>query len=165
MGRAGALRFTSTAAMPDGLRKLCEDQGKGAAASVRGAAQPGQRKGDPEHQEQVDFFRRIRELAAFDARYLVAARRTFAVPNGGGRSKREAGRLKAEGVTAGVSDIFCSVARGGRHGLYIEMKSLTGYPSREQVAWINDSIDEGYAAAACRGANVAVKLWKEYVDG
>ena len=30
MSRAGALRFSSTAAMPDSLRKLCEAQGKGA---------------------------------------------------------------------------------------------------------------------------------------
>ena len=31
----------------------------------------------------------------------------FAVPNGGGRSKIEAGILKAEGVTAGVSVVCC----------------------------------------------------------
>jgi hypothetical protein len=30
MSRSSALRFSSTAAMPDGLRKLCEAQGKGA---------------------------------------------------------------------------------------------------------------------------------------
>ena len=30
----------------------------------------------------------------------------FAVPNGGGRSRIEAGIMKAEGVTAGVSDLI-----------------------------------------------------------
>lgn len=161
---AGALRYTSTAALPDRMRHMVEAQGKGAAPPARAPTQPSQRKGDPEHLEQVDFFRRIRELAALDASYLIAARRTFAIPNGGGRSKREAGRLKAEGVTAGVSDIFCSVAHGGWHGLYIEMKSLTGYASREQGAWITESIELGYEAATCRGSGVAFALWKGYVD-
>ncbi|OOG61430.1 hypothetical protein B0E46_15745 [Rhodanobacter sp. B04] len=164
------MRFSSVAAMPDSIRNKVEAQGKGAPAVPRirqpraPTQAPGQPRQDPEHQEQVNFFRRIGELAVLDARYAIAARRTFAIPNGGGRSKREAGRLKAEGVTAGVSDIFCSIARAGRHGLYIEMKSLTGYASREQSEWIAESIQLGYEAATCRGADVAFALWKGYVD-
>lgn len=56
----------------------------------------------------------------------------FAIPNGGLRSKATAGRLKAEGVKAGVPDIMVPVARDLMsdqfheytlyHGLFIEMK-------------------------------------------
>lgn len=128
-------------------------------------AQPKKRRNDEEHQEQVAFFDRIKELAMVDRRYELAVRRTFAIPNGGHRSKREAGRLKAEGVRAGVSDIFAAIPSGTCHGLFLEMKSMTGFPSREQKEWLAESADEGYAAACCRGANEAYRVWKDYVDG
>lgn len=162
---SGALRFSSVAAMPDAMRHKVVAQGKVAERPAPAARAPRKPPRDEEHNEQVVLFNRIRTLALNDPRYAAAARRTYAIPNGGRRSKREAGRMKAEGVTAGVSDVFCSVARGGHHGLYIEMKSLTGYASREQREWIADSIAEGYAAATCRGADVAFATWKEYVDG
>jgi len=120
---------------------------------------------DDEHNEQVVFFNRIRALAENQPQYALAIERTFAIPNGGRRSKREAGRFKAEGVKAGVSDIFCALACGPHHGLFIEMKSLTGYPSREQREWVEKSIACGYCAHVCRGAEIAVAAWKDYVDG
>lgn len=126
---------------------------------------PGGPRRDSEHNEQVVFFNRIRTLAMNDARFELAARRTHAIPNGGGRSKREAGRLKAEGVTPGVSDIFLALPAGIFHGLYIEMKSLTGYASREQREWIADSVQLGYAGTVCRGAGEAFQIWKSYVEG
>ena len=55
-----------------------------------------------------------------------------AIPNGGSRgsTKREAqivgGRMKAEGVKSGVSDLFVPIPRHGLFGLYIEMKRLDG---------------------------------------
>ena len=56
----------------------------------------------------------------------------FAVPNGGARSKRTAGKLKAEGVVAGVSDLILLVRRGGYGGLLIEMKREKGRQSESQ---------------------------------
>lgn len=50
----------------------------------------------------------------------------YHIPNGGTRSKSEAGRFRAEGVKAGVPDICLPVARGGYHGMYIEMKRRKG---------------------------------------
>lgn len=52
----------------------------------------------------------------------------FAIPNGGRRDKTTAGKLKAEGVVAGVADLFLSVPKMKNeqcvsHGLYIEMKT------------------------------------------
>lgn len=45
------------------------------------------------------------------------------IPNGGGRSAVTGSKLKGEGVRAGVFDVFLPVARGGYHGLYLEMKA------------------------------------------
>ncbi|WP_440221855.1 VRR-NUC domain-containing protein [Dokdonella sp. MW10] len=119
---------------------------------------------DDEHAEQAQFILRIRALAINDPRFARAASRTYAIPNGGGRSKAQAGKLKAEGVRAGVSDIFVSLPSGRLCGLYIEMKSKTGDPSREQREWLAESVDLGYGAACCRGAEEAMQVWRTYVE-
>ena len=46
----------------------------------------------------------------------------FAIPNGGLRNVVVAKKMKAEGVKPGVLDLFFTLARGGYHGLFIEMK-------------------------------------------
>lgn len=134
-----------------------------AAALAMGAARRPRR--DEEHNEQVVLFLRIRSLAINDPRYAPAADRTYAIPNGGGRSKREGARLKAEGVRAGVSDVFCSIPSAGKHGLYIELKKRErSYATDEQKKWIASSLEQGYAAHVCRGADAAFAAWREYVQ-
>ena len=71
-----------------------------------------------EHTEQAKLVGRIR---AFYPDVIV-----FAVPNGGKRDKREAVRLKAEGVLAGVPDLCIPEPRGAWHGLWVEMKRREG---------------------------------------
>jgi len=46
----------------------------------------------------------------------------LAIPNGGMRNKAVAGKLKAEGVRAGIVDLVLPVSRKGYHSLWIEMK-------------------------------------------
>lgn len=151
-----ALRFASISEVPGPWR---------AVAHAQRARAPKPRR-DEEHNEQVVFFNRVMALAAnAGAVYAVAARRTFAIPNGGARSKREAGRLKAEGVRAGVSDVFCALPRGGWSGLFIEMKSSTGTASKEQRQWLEESNSVGYLGVVCRGADEAFTVWKAYVSG
>lgn len=84
----------------------------------------------------------------------------FHIPNGGSRNKREAKNLKRQGVRAGVPDLFVPVARRGRHGLFIEMKSDTGRPTDKQLEWIGLLNDQGYMAVVCNGFESA----KETVD-
>ena len=67
----------------------------------------------------------------------------FAVPNGGARSKATAGRLKAEGVVAGVADLLLLVPSSPYHGLCIEMKTKTGRQSDSQKAWQDDVEQQG----------------------
>jgi hypothetical protein len=174
-----AFRVSDASQLPEHLRRQIEAQTTAARCLARGAprlsaappatpepvTKPKRRTGDPEHQEQVVFINRLKALAVNKPTYAMAVKRTHAIPNGGRRSKREAGRLKAEGVVAGVADIFVAYPVPGFHGLYIEMKSLTGKPSREQQDWIRDSLALGYQAAVCRGADEAMKVWLEYVDG
>lgn len=70
----------------------------------------------------------------------------YAIPNGGQRSKAVAGKLRAEGVKRGVPDIALDHARGGYHGLRIELKrKRDGRTSDEQAAWRDNLITEGYA--------------------
>jgi len=46
----------------------------------------------------------------------------FAIPNGGERNIAVAGRLRAEGVKSGISDVMLPCSRHNYHGLFIEMK-------------------------------------------
>jgi len=73
----------------------------------------------------------------------------FAVPNGGLRNKLVAKKLKAEGVKAGVPDIFLAVPRDPYHGLFIEMKFGKNKATDNQIKWLNGLQFEGYETAIC----------------
>jgi hypothetical protein len=78
-----------------------------------------------EHEEQRDLVRWFRQT--------YPDVRIFAIPNGEKRSISVAGRLKAEGVSAGVPDLFVP-----SWGLWIEMKRQKGGVLRpEQKDWID----------------------------
>jgi len=53
-----------------------------------------------------------------------------AIPNGGERNKIQAGKLKAEGVRAGVADTFLPFPHAGFSGLYLEFKK-PGFETRK----------------------------------
>lgn len=98
---------------------------------------------DTEHREQAALVKWAR-LMPPPVRWL------FAIPNGGHRTKAVAGRMKAEGVLAGVPDLLLPVSRGGLHALYIEMKSPTGRISPAQKEMIANLRSEGYAVEVAR---------------
>lgn len=72
------------------------------------------------------------------------------VPNGGKRTKAEAGRLKAMGVKSGVLDVLLPRRHQGWQGLAIELKSATGRLSADQEAWLAAFDEDGYHTAVCR---------------
>lgn len=88
----------------------------------------------------------------------------YHIPNGGARSKSEAGRFKAEGVKAGVPDIFLPVARGSYHGLYIEMKRRGGKVSGAQQGMLDRLRAQGYCAVVCYGFEAARVVIEEYYN-
>lgn len=83
---------------------------------------------------------------------------------GNGNAKRsivQGARMKREGVKAGVSDVMLPVARGGYHGLYIELKIKGGKVSNSQEWWIAETTKQGYYSTVCYGWVEA----KEVIEG
>lgn len=90
----------------------------------------------------------------------------YHVPNGGYRHEWTAWQLKAQGVSPGVPDLCIPVARGGYHGLYVEMKRLRGGRlSAAQRRWIDLLRAEGYMAEVCSGADEAIGTIAGYMKG
>ena len=87
----------------------------------------------------------------------------FHVPNGGSRNKAEAAHLKKQGVKAGVPDLFLPVARGGYHGLFIEMKAANGHLMENQKTWIRKLRKQGYYAVVAWGFENAKEIIEEYL--
>lgn len=94
----------------------------------------------------------------------------FAIPNGGFRTKSEAGRFKASGVKSGVPDICLPVKRGPYSGLYIELKRpdsigrKEGKPSPEQEDWIDFLRSQGFGAMVCVGYEMAWNNIVRYLE-
>ena len=90
----------------------------------------------------------------------------FHVPNGGKRDIATATRFKAEGVKAGVPDIFLPVPRGEYHGLFIELKRIKySTVSKEQRQYILQLRRLGYAAFVCKGWQNAAGTIVKYLEG
>lgn len=94
----------------------------------------------------------------------------FAIPNGtylnGTRLQRakQMNKLKAEGLSKGVPDLFIPVPFNKKHGLFIEMKRIKGSStSAEQKAWIHDLNYSGYEAVICKGGAEAIEKIEEYI--
>lgn len=85
------------------------------------------------------------------------------IPNGGSRNTIEAANLKKQGVRAGVPDLCLPVARGGYHGLYIEMKAGKNKPTEKQLEWIEELRNEGYAVSICWGFEAARDELEKYL--
>jgi len=98
-------------------------------------------KGKSEHAQQAALF-------CWAAAY-PELKWMFAIPNGGTRDRITAGKLKAEGVKAGVADIFLPVGKENSNGLWIEMKNAIGKPSDKQVEFQKDMVRAGYAHVIC----------------
>jgi hypothetical protein len=87
----------------------------------------------------------------------------FAIPNGGERNKIVAGNLKAEGVKAGVLDIFLPVARGGFHGLFVELKVDKNRMTPEQITFGAAVALQGYEVATCYSWFEAAQVIQRYL--
>ena len=74
-------------------------------------------------------------------------------------------QLKAAGVKAGYPDIGLDVARGGYHGLRIELKTITGRLRANQREWLDWLTSQGYLAVACHGMEEAQDTIEDYLRG
>lgn len=98
-----------------------------------------------EHEEQREYVRWFRQT--------YPEVRIMAIPNGGARSPATAGRLKAEGVSPGVPDLFIPA-----WGLWVEMKRAKGGKvSPEQKEWHQYLANCGYRVIIGLGQADAIK--------
>ena len=113
-----------------------------------------------ESQEQQALFR----WAAVMEKSMPILQLLHSIPNGGKRDIWTAARLKAEGVKAGVSDIFLPVANNGYYGLYIELKVRGGKLSDRQKWWIESTMAQGYLSVVCMGWEAAAEEILRYLE-
>jgi hypothetical protein len=110
----------------------------------------------------------IQQAIVAGVRWLPGGEWLHHIPNGGKRNKREAARLKAEGVLPGVPDLFLPLARGGYHGLYMEVKrpdTTKSKVSDEQQAFLDHAHAEGYKVIVVRSAQQGIDAVIEYLKG
>ena len=111
-----------------------------------------------EHEVQKQLIR------VFRFKYPKLADCLIAIPNGGLRHVRVAAKLKAEGVRAGVSDLFLTVPRGDKHGLWLEMKTKGGRLTDHQKDWFEIQERQGYATAVAFTADEGIEKIERYLS-
>lgn len=117
----------------------------------------------------------------FSLEPVPALKLLFAIHNQGHGDQIRGGRAKAEGVKAGVPDLFLPVPRGRRvdlgggrlsggvdwhHGLFIELKLPNYTPSAVKPAqreWHVELDALGYRVAVCGGWEVARAVLIDYL--
>lgn len=115
-----------------------------------------------EHEMQVSIMEEVALRANLDPTWGLC----FAIPNGGKRSKATAGKLKAEGVKAGVPDLFLPVARNGYHGLFIELKVNGRKQERHQSLWHIKLMEQGYEVhTVWDDATEVIRILDSYING
>ena len=94
----------------------------------------------------------------------------FAIPNGsklaGNQQQRaiQGRRLKAEGLVAGVADLFLSIPSGQYHGLYLEAKTEKGRQSDSQKAFEASVLAAGFGYAIFRSESEFIKIVTKYLE-
>ncbi len=123
-----------------------------------------------EADEQAALFR----WAEFHRRYYPELALLNGSLNGVRLTIGQAVKAKKQGMRSGFPDIFLPVARGGYHGLFIELKvepyrnhrNKTVYPkvSKNQKWWIEELTKHGYRAVICKGFDVAMTETLNYLQ-
>jgi len=111
-----------------------------------------------EHQEQVMLINWWR------MQYKQYKYHLWAIPNGGSRHIVTAVNLKAEGVLAGVSDLFLMIPNTKYHGMFIEMKAKTGKVSDSQKEFMAAASSMNYLAVVCYGFEEAKEEITKYLQ-
>lgn len=112
-----------------------------------------------EHAFQASF---VAELE-LRARSRPELSRIFAIPNGGQRNRVVAAKLKAEGVKAGVPDLFLAHPSGRFAGLFLEMKVAGGDVKPKQREWLIDLRRAGYRVAVVNDFKTAWRVVADYI--
>lgn len=118
-------------------------------------------KEDQEQQTVIDWARK----------YGHGAEKIHMMPNGS-CFRRDDFRLWnwliSMGFEPGLPDLYLDIARGGYHGLRIEMKRVDykpkDTPQEDRQRECQQRLrDQGYRVVVCGGANAAIQVIKDYV--
>lgn len=105
-----------------------------------------------EHEEQVNFVRWFRLQFP---RVMI-----FAIPNGGDRHAAVAAKMREEGVTPGIPDLFIPDWR-----LFIEMKRRKGGRVTPEQKRVMEHLElAGYTCAVARGFDEAMDIAMEHAE-
>jgi hypothetical protein len=169
LSRTERAQLVQPRCVPCGDASPCVEAGKClrsgkllAPARAKRQAPDAPPRGRSEHAEQVEVFRWAADMGATHPELLEL----FAVPNGARTATTVAKRLKAEGLKKGVEDVLLLVARGGWHGLCLELKRADGVPSDVKPAqreWHAIHTRRGYRVVVCFGAEEAKRVLLEYL--
>ena len=90
----------------------------------------------------------------------------FTCTIGGMRCKPwEKQRLIHEGYNSGVPDLLFFTTNDKYNGLAIEMKSLSGKCSEQQLSWLSKLEDNGWACVVCNNILRAKMIYTDYMEG
>lgn len=123
-------------------------------------------KSNTEHAHQCALF----AWAALNREKYPMLEYMFAIKNAEKGGKVAGAMAKAEGVKAGVLDIFLPYANGEYHGLFIEMKrpktekQEAGKLSADQRAFGNEMSKNNYCCAVCYTWEQAVSVLEWYLS-
>lgn len=112
-----------------------------------------------EYDEQVAVFSWAKWCKLYGIDMMYATLNGVRLPIGLAR------KMKKAGLCAGPPDINIDAARGGFHGLRIEMKrEKGGVVSDTQQEWHDRLRAEGYQVIVAEGASEAIAAIKSYLD-
>jgi len=87
----------------------------------------------------------------------------FAIPNGGLRNIQVARKLKAEGVKAGVADLFIMQGNQLHNGLFIEVKTMTGKQQETQKNFEKIAFENHYCYEIVRSLDELIEKLNTYL--
>lgn len=101
------------------------------------------------------------EVATYLDRILPKDWRWYHCPNGGHRLKSVAGKLKAQGVKAGVPD--CTILRPNGAPIYVELKAFGGVLSPAQERWRDWCAKSQQPYRVCRSVGEVEIFLKDFI--
>lgn len=145
--------------LPEGhiLRKKVEQAGTADNLKNLKRKLRGKKRTDHEHKLQVEA------MKIFALVWPKLNGRLFAIPNGGARDEVTGGKLKAEGVLAGVWDLFLAIPVGEYGGCWIETKVGDNDLTDTQVAFRED-LEGDYQFFIYRDIPQFIKGIKQYLN-
>ena len=141
-------------------KDLTQNKAKSAPSRMSSAQYRAQKTTQTESEIQCALIRALGEIpyrGGFVVDYI------YSIPNGGYRSKKTAGIMKAEGVKSGVPDLHLFAVCPPYHSLYIEMKTEKGSLSDSQEAIIPRLRQEGHKVVVCRSEKQAIEEILKYL--